>query len=341
MPGRALTGLAAALYVLSGVTQPLLMTLAKDAGLADPTCQLYMVFYQLGPASFIFVVLLDSESHWPSWRTCVRAASIGAIDIVAQAMNYTGGAMAGPTLFAIIYSSVTVWTAVLSRLLLRRKMGVAQWLAICVVFSGLSVTAFSSVALGPDVFGGCVLVLFGSALHSSTYVLSEWIMTTNEKLPVKMNLALQGSVACSAFIVWQLVYTLPRFKELIGDPMRDAETTVGRAVLIFTGIFLANLLHAVTFQITLKHFIGGATSAGVMKGLQAVLVFAATSFSETVYHRVAWLLCCRRRVAGILFCFLSEHTHRMGVQCSAGRAVAKRCASQKRSSVHWCGDMQC
>ena len=212
MPGRALTGLAAALYVLSGVTQPLLMTLAKDAGLADPTCQLYMVFYQLGPASFIFVVLLDSESHWPSWRTCVRAASIGAIDIVAQAMNYTGGAMAGPTLFAIIYSSVTVWTAVLSRLLLRRKMGVAQWLAICVVFSGLSVTAFSSVALGPDVFGGCVLVLFGSALHSSTYVLSEWIMTTNEKLPVKMNLALQGSVACSAFIVWQLVYTLPRFK---------------------------------------------------------------------------------------------------------------------------------
>jgi hypothetical protein len=186
-----------------------------------------------------------------------------------------------------------------------------------------------------------VLVLFGSALHSSTYVLSEWIMTTNEKLPVKMNLALQGSVACSAFIVWQLVYTLPRFKELIGDPMRDAETTVGRAVLIFTGIFLANLLHAVTFQITLKHFIGGATSAGVMKGLQAVLVFAATSFSETVYHRVAWLLCCRRRVAGILFCFLSEHTHRMGVQCSAGRAVAKRCASQKRSSVHWCGDMQC
>jgi hypothetical protein len=42
---------AAAFYVLSGVTQPLLMTVAKDAGLADPTCQLYMLFYQLGPAS--------------------------------------------------------------------------------------------------------------------------------------------------------------------------------------------------------------------------------------------------------------------------------------------------
>ncbi len=253
---------------------------AKDAGLADPTCQLYMVFYQLGPASFLLVVLLDAQSHWPSWETSARAAGIGAIDIAAQAMNYTGGAMAGPTMFAIIYSSVTVWTAVLSRILLKRNMGGAQWLAICGVFAGLTITGFSSIALGPDVVGGCALVLCGSALHSSTYVLSEWIMTTNEKLPVKMNLALQGSVACAAFIVWQVVYTLPRFDALIGGPMREADTTAGHAAVLLTAIFLANLLHAVTFQVTLKHFTGGATSAGVMKGLQAVLVFAATSISQ-------------------------------------------------------------
>ena len=34
----------AVLYVASGVVQPLLMTVAKDAGLADPTCQVYMLF---------------------------------------------------------------------------------------------------------------------------------------------------------------------------------------------------------------------------------------------------------------------------------------------------------
>jgi drug/metabolite transporter (DMT)-like permease len=243
-----------------------------------------MVFYQLGPASFLVVVLLDSETRWPSRGTTLRACFIGAIDIVAQAMNYTGGAMAGPTLFAIIYSSVTVWTAVLSRFLLGRKMGPSQWAAICVVFAGLTITAFSSVALGPGVFGGCVLVLFGSALHSSTYVLSEWIMTKSEKLPVKMNLALQGSVACSAFVAWQVVYTLPRFEELVGAPMRAANTTVEHAALVFLAIFLANLLHAVTFQITLKHFTGGATSAGVMKGLQAVLVFAATAIGQHRTH---------------------------------------------------------
>ena len=36
-------------------------------------------------------------------------------------------------------------------------------------------------------------------------------------------------------------------------------------------------MHSVTFFSTLKNFPGGATSAGVLKGLQAVLVFAASS----------------------------------------------------------------
>ena len=145
-------------------------------------------------------------------------------------MNYTGGAMAGPTLFAIIYSSVTVWTAILSRVLLGRKMGPLQWLAICIVFAGLSITAFSSVALGPGVFEGCLLVIFGSALHSSTYVLSEWIMTKSEKLPVRMNLALQGTVACSAFVAWQVFYPLPRFEALIGAPMREVRFSIGFSI---------------------------------------------------------------------------------------------------------------
>ena len=48
--------------------------------------------------------------------------------------------------------------------------------------------------------------------------------------------------------------------------MREAGTTTVDALLILGAIFGANLLHAVTFQITLKHLTGGATSAGVMKG---------------------------------------------------------------------------
>lgn len=93
----------AGLYILSGCSQPLLMTLLKDAGVADPTCQLYMFFYYLGPAFFVFSLVGD-QSDWPSKRAIIKAVGIALFDIVAAAMNYTGASMAGPTIFAIVYS---------------------------------------------------------------------------------------------------------------------------------------------------------------------------------------------------------------------------------------------
>jgi hypothetical protein len=99
-----------------------------------------------------------------------------------------------------------------------------------------------------------------------------------ERLTIAQNCAIQGLVAASCFLLWQLVYTIPRWDETIGDPMKQAGTSLWTAIgilLLFAG---TNLVHAMTFLHTLRHFHGGATSAGVMKGLQAVLVFVATHF---------------------------------------------------------------
>ena len=59
--------------------------------------------------------------------------------------------------------------------------------------------------------------------------------------------------------------------------MNEAGTSYIQAMVILTMIALANTLHSVTFYTTLKHCPGGSTSAGVLKGLQAVLVFLASS----------------------------------------------------------------
>ena len=59
--------------------------------------------------------------------------------------------------------------------------------------------------------------------------------------------------------------------------MNEAGTSYIQAMVILTMIALANTLHSVTFYTTLKHCPGGSTSAGVLKGLQAVLVFLVSS----------------------------------------------------------------
>jgi len=329
------TIIAAAIYVLSGATQPLLMTVVKSVGLGDTSCQLYMLFYYFGPSLVALTLLCPnpadttittssfdesnttstkdhdatnstskSQQRKDSITALCKAAFIATIDIVAQTLNYTGSTFSGPTIFAIVYSSVTVWTAVYSRILLSRSLYWKQWIGIITVFVGLTITAFGSVAVGPDIFKGTVMVLFGSSMHAITYVLSEAIMVkkgesygaistsdsngssttsrrrTNKTLTVQQNCAIQGIVALTAYSIWQVVYTKHHFQDKVLTPMKEHGTTPNQALLVLLSLSMSNLIHALSFFYTLKHFPGGATSAGVMKGLQAVLVFL---FSSVVY----------------------------------------------------------
>jgi drug/metabolite transporter (DMT)-like permease len=268
----------AAFYVVSGCAQPILMTTCRDAGLANSSSQLYMLFYYIGPA-LVIIPLWFEGTRWPSRRTVLRGCGIAFFDICSQTLNYTGASLAGPTIFAIVYSSVTVWTAVFSQLLLGRTMNRWQWLSVVVVFGGLTLTATDSAKLGGEVLHGLLLVVVGSIMHALTYVMLEGIMTVgDQKLSIPQNCAVQGMVAATCFFLWQVVYTIPRWETLIGDPMQEAGTTVWMALGILVLFAGTNLIHAMTFLHTLKWFEGGATSAGVMKGLQAVFVFVATHF---------------------------------------------------------------
>lgn len=276
-PRATITAALAAFYVLSGVTQPLIMTFAKDAGIANPSCQIYMVAYYLGPACVTFIV---PKEDWPSRSSMLKTACIACFDICAQALNYTGSGLAGPTLFAIIYSSVTVWTALFSRVLLGRSMNPCQWLGVAFVFLGLCITGFNSMNLGPKVLHGSLLVMIGSTMHALTYCLSEGVMTKlDENVSVQANCAIQGIVASLILLCWQLVYTRPRFEELVWEPVQESRTSWSYAWSILFGFALANFVHSFCFFHTLKHFPGGSTSAGVMKSLQAVLVFIVTSIA--------------------------------------------------------------
>jgi drug/metabolite transporter (DMT)-like permease len=277
-PYSAYTLLGALFYILSGVSQPLLMTLCKQAGLADPTAQVYMVFYYAGPSLLIIPIIFQTtlgKDTWPGAQIILQAAGIAGFDIVAQALNYTGASLAGPTLFAIVYSSVTMWTAVFSRIVLKRRLVRLQWWAVALVFGGLVLTATSSIELGPKVAHGTLIIVLGSCMHAATYVWSEVIMLGPLGLSPQQNSAIQGFMALTVLTLWQVFYTWPRRNELIIEPSKMAQTSLIYASVIMMGFGIANLIHSVTFYHTIKHYPGGATSAGVMKGLQAVLVFVA------------------------------------------------------------------
>ena len=189
--------------------------------------------------------------------------------------------MAGPALFGIIYSSVTIWAALYSRLILGRKMNPYQWMAALCVCCGLTLTANGSSSLGPSVSRGIMMVFLGSSMHGLSYVLSEVIMNNSDEeakrgLTIEQNCAVQGLTASVSFLAWQLVYTVPNAATKLWRPMEAAGTTMSMALGLLFLFAAVNFLHSMTFYHTLRHLSGGATSAGIFKGLQAVLVFGWT-----------------------------------------------------------------
>jgi drug/metabolite transporter (DMT)-like permease len=318
-PSRPVTVVSAILYVLSGCCQPLLMTLCKEAGLANSHSEIYMLFYYLGPALLMFQLFWDDTTTWPNAKVLWLASAIAFWDIASTSLNYTGASLAGPTIFAIVYSSVTIWTALFSQCFLGRTMQPLQWLGVVTVFGGLCVTAMDSAQLGPDVWHGALLVVAGSSMHALTYVFCEAMMTTvAEPLSVIQNCAIQGLVAFLCFVIWQIIYTAPRFDELIGEPMAEAGTALWYGLTILFGFSLTNMVHAFTFYHTLRHSPGGATSAGVMKGLQAVLVFCLTH----------WIYC--GRVGGQEMCFTQSKFYSLLTVCG-GLIVYGAATQQKRN----------
>ena len=138
-------------------------------------------------------------------------------------------------------------------------------------------TAVDSEVVGPGVLHGLLMVVIGTMMHGLFYVMSEAVMTKGEdRLTVEQNCAVQGMTASASFLAWQFVYTLPNIDMKLWEPMRHAGTSISTAVGLLLVFSAVSFLHSITFYYTLRHLSGGATSAGVFKGLQAVLVFVMT-----------------------------------------------------------------
>ncbi len=291
-PSLTVTAIIVSLYVLTGCAQPLLMTLLRTAGLTDSSCQIYMLFYYFGPSVAIVMLWRRENVVWPNNTTILKTCGIAFWDISAQTLNYTGASLAGPAIFAIIYSSVTIWAALFSQAFLARRMDIYQWMAVIMVFAGLALTATESEELGPGVLHGLVMVLFGSMMHGLFYVMSEAVMTQGEDcLSVEQNCAIQGLTASASFLIWQMIYTLPNADEKLWTPVHDSGTSLSKAISLLLLFSAVSFVHSISFYYVLRHISGGATSAGVFKGLQAVLVFVLTD-----------LFYCRR-IGGAEMCF--------------------------------------
>lgn len=285
--------LGVSLYVLSGICQPLCVDLLKYQGFMggrDPTKPSTHMGVLLNMLGMVFVGLLYLlRNPWPSltWKQYRNMGIICSFDLLSQAMVMYGQLKVGGGLYVVLYSSCTVWTALLSRFLLGRRLRKQQWMGVAEVTGGLILSkinmflssAHGNPVLAVDMFGGSLILLGGAMLHSLTAVATEWLLLDRASAQMVSPMALAGwmglvsSALLIAYNVWLgCVYG---FRAVYIEPV---EAMAGSWAVVCIGIpllLIANAVHSGSFFFMISS--SGAVSAGIMKGVQAVAVFALSA----------------------------------------------------------------
>lgn len=266
------------LYVATGTLQPILIEVLTYNGACEKSTFLFILPTYVG-MSMSLLSNMDAINHGKiRWFKMILLA---IIELCSAALCFTGLVCAGSAVFTVIYSSVTVYTALFSRLFLGRELHYMQWGGVFLVMLGLTSssigTSFGSSAGEEDVGIGIMMIIIGSMFHSLVYILSESILKSEDPIAPEFLGSFMGCVGVFVFGLWQVFYTFPRFQDLILDEI-DAHNG-NNTVIISTYIILVivNLIHGVCFYHLIKSV--GSTTTGILKGVQSVMVFVISHFA--------------------------------------------------------------
>ncbi|KAJ3075131.1 hypothetical protein HDU98_009081 [Podochytrium sp. JEL0797] len=221
------------------------------------------------PASFPASALHGVKSHLDRYGpVSVRgAAVISIVEVVGNLINVAGMFLTGSGLYMVIYSSIVVFTALFSRILLKdRKLTGVQWGSVCAICLGLSITAVGSSGQqdksGSSILFGILVCLLGTSLLSLVYVANDHLLTENLATPYSQSIY----VGLFSTLFTLLVMLLISIPTLLTLPLFDWDVVLAHLILI-----LSSLGHSVAY-FELVEATGGVAT-GVLQGLRAVLVF--------------------------------------------------------------------
>lgn len=199
-------------------------------------------------------------------------------DFMGCIFSNVGLSMAGSGIYQVVYSSVVCWSALMSRVVLKKLVRRDEWIGIATVTFGLAFSALGESNGGKNAYViliGSLNTFIGAGFYGTTYVAGEFTLNLPEK-PTPRALCIKIGTTCVGIIaVYMTFYVLPNWNELVTEPIQDAK---GSSSAILIGLVLytiSQLAHGFTYFMMLGSL--GAVATGVMQSLRAVLVFAFSS----------------------------------------------------------------
>ncbi|EPR57119.1 putative transporter/permease protein [Toxoplasma gondii TgCatPRC2] len=256
------------LFLVAYSAQPLLVDVIKINGGAHPSTFSVLIPHYY---SMVLVGTLPTKQKLSEcdWR---RGMILSTLDIINQLLKKAGLLYSGAAVYIVIDSSSIVWTAIWSMVLLRRKLKLFHWVGIGLITLGISLKACQlNFTFHDEEFLGVILTLVASILMGLTFVLNEKYMKGVKKIEGPNLVCMMGVCCAVPITLWTLFWTVPRFSELVIDPVREHNGSFKTVACCFFWLFASCWLHSGTLWFLMANY--GAVSTGILKGVKVALVF--------------------------------------------------------------------
>lgn len=288
-------------FVLTGVAQTLLAQVAFYAGGAAPSSLLPVAANYFGCFLSLLIPQHEVAKEKESIETDVFSrsrcgtmvpavtplagrfiAGLAVLDFVGHTLSILGLMSAGSGTYQVIYSTVVVFAAVWSQLILKRVLSSQHWLAVVLAAFGLSLSVLGhgsphevaedhSVEVEKEhryVFG-VALTLLGTLVFSFHYTVADYLAAlpnapTGHAIRTRLGFYL-AAMACA----YEVFVTLPNFQELVLDQIHPGKGLT--VFLTYLSLIVASCLHLISFFQLMGKI--GAVSIGILQTARSVFVF--------------------------------------------------------------------
>eukprot|EP00768_Dysnectes_brevis_P005880 gnl/Dysnectes_brevis/4425_a5944_1005.p1 GENE.gnl/Dysnectes_brevis/4425_a5944_1005~~gnl/Dysnectes_brevis/4425_a5944_1005.p1 ORF type:complete len:353 (-),score=91.05 gnl/Dysnectes_brevis/4425_a5944_1005:37-1095(-) len=270
-------------YIVTGIVQPLLLDQIELDGAASSWSFIYSLPNAIGMALILLLPLTQASKFTTTIKQDLKEfmwpmVLLSLLDVTASTVVLFGQLAVGSAMYTIIYSSVSIWTAIGSFFLLGRKLDYTQWICIAVVTVGLCFSGLDALNQpGNDMIIGSIITLVGTILHAGTYFCAEALLRRPDQrdLHPQRLCGLVGIFDIVWLSLYVLIYTVPRWQELVVDPIVDAGSRWTEIAILYVLLTLVDALHAGFFY----NMIGvvGSVSMAVFKTVASVGVFIGSA----------------------------------------------------------------
>ncbi|KAG0020766.1 hypothetical protein BGZ81_009200 [Podila clonocystis] len=217
--------------------------------------------------------------HWP-------VIQVAVMDVIANALVTIGFFYVGSGMYQVIYSSIVIWCAILTRIFLSRKLNNVQWVAIVGVTVGLAVSAVGTVQnASPDgtvqswleKSFGALITLGATFLYACVYVLSDKVLSTFEPKPIPEKVcSMVGGYASLLTLVFLCVHTFPNWQTEVVDLVQSHNGSWLGILFVYPLLTISSMLHSLNYYVLLSRI--NNIAVGILQSLRAVLVFVMSHY---------------------------------------------------------------